>query len=373
MAEENIAEEIARLKRENQELKAENERLRRLLEEALRTSKRQAAPFSRQKPKAHPQKPGRKGGQKYGRRCRRPVPERIDEVLEAPLPAQCPRCGGGLEECETVSQFQTEIPQPRVDRIEFRIHVGRCRRCRGRVQGRHPRQTSNAIGGAASQLGPRALALATLLNKGLGLPYGKAATVLEQAFGLRVSRGGLCQAMERMAEKAEPTYQASVEQVRGSPSVTPEETGWKVGGQLWWMWVFSTAQVTVYAIQPGRGFEQAARVLGADFAGFLVRDGWAVYRRFLHALHQSCLAHLLRRCREMILVGEKREAEFPRRIQALLQQALQLRDSSSARTDQRPRCSRGPRTTGSKARSELATSLSRTAESTPGQSSSAGA
>ena len=60
--------------------------------------------------------------------------------------------------------------------------------------------------------------------------------------------------MERVAEKAEPTYQALVEQVRGSPSVTPDETGWKVGGQLWWMWVFSTPQVTVYAIQPGRGF-----------------------------------------------------------------------------------------------------------------------
>jgi transposase len=225
-----------------------------------------------------------------------------------------------------VSQFQTEIPEPRVERIEFRIHVGRCRCCRRRVQGRHRRQTSNAIGSAASQLGPRALALATQLNKGLGLPYGKTATVLEQAFGLRVSRGGLCQAMERVAEKAEPTYQALVEQVRGSPRVTPDETGWKVGGQLWWMWVFSTPQVTVYAIQPGRGFEQAARVLGADFAGFLVRDGWAVYRRFLHALHQSCLAHLLRRCREMILVAGKREAEFPRSIQALLQQALELRD-----------------------------------------------
>jgi transposase len=326
VAEENIAEEIAQLRRENQELKAENERLRRLLEEALRASKRQAAPFSRHKPKAQPQKPGRKRGQKYGRRCRRPVPERIDEVVEVPLPAQCPRCGGGLEECKTVSQFQTEIPEPRVERIEFRIQVGRCRCCRRRVQGRHPRQTSNAIGSAASQLGPRALALATLLNKGLGLPYGKTATVLEQAFGLGVSRGGLCQALERVAEKAEPTYQALVEQVRGSPSVTPDETGWKVGGQLWWMWVFSTPQVTVYAIQPGRGFEQAARVLGADFAGFLVRDGWAAYRRFLHALHQSCLAHLLRRCREMILLGGKREAEFPRRIQSLLQQALQLRE-----------------------------------------------
>ena len=64
MAEENIAEEITWLRRENQELKAEVERLRRLLEEALRASKRQAAPFSRQKPKGHAQKPGRKAGGK---------------------------------------------------------------------------------------------------------------------------------------------------------------------------------------------------------------------------------------------------------------------------------------------------------------------
>jgi transposase len=194
------------------------------------------------------------------------------------------------------------------------------------VQGRHPRQTSDAIGSAASQLGPRALALATQLNKGLGLPYGKTARVLEEAFGLRVSRGGLCQAMTRVARKAEPTYEALVEEIRGSPSVTPDETGWRVGGELWWMWAFSTAQVTVYSIQPGRGFEQAAAVLGADFAGFLVRDGWSVYRQFSQALHQTCLAHLLRRCREMLLVARKGEAKFPRTVQAILQQALQLRD-----------------------------------------------
>ena len=120
MAEENIAEEFAQLRRENQELKAENERLRRLLEEALRASKRQAAPFSRHNPKAQPRKPGRRSGQEYGRRCRRPIPQPVDDVIEVPLPAQCPGCGGGLEECGTVSQFQTEIPEPRVERIEFR-------------------------------------------------------------------------------------------------------------------------------------------------------------------------------------------------------------------------------------------------------------
>lgn len=326
MAQETSAEKIARLEHENEILKREIARLQRLLEEALRAVKRQAAPFSRQNPKAAPEKPGRKPGKKYGRPSRRAVPEQVDEVIEVPLPSRCPRCRGELEECETVSQFQTEIPKPRVERIEFRIHVGRCRHCRRRVQGRHPRQTSDALGSAASQLGPRALALATQLNKGLGLPYGKTATVLEQAFGLQVSRGGLCQALARVARQAAPTYEALIEEVRRSPSVTPDETGWRVDGKLWWMWAFSTAQVTVYSIQPGRGFEQAAAVLGKDFDGFLVRDGWSIYRQFLKALHQSCLAHLLRRCREMILVAGKGAAEFPRQVETILQDALQLRD-----------------------------------------------
>jgi len=38
------------------------------------------------------------------------------------------------------------------------------------------------------------------------------------------------------------------------------------------------------------------------------------------------MAHLLRRCREMIPVGGKRAAEFPRRVQAILQVSLHLRD-----------------------------------------------
>ena len=326
-----LVEENARLRREVVELKAANERLERrvqellrALEEAQRAGKRQAAPFSRRLPKAHPAKPGRKAGAKYGRRCRRPIPEVIDETLEAELPGCCPHCCGPLEETGIENQYQTEIPEPRVEQIEFHIHVGRCKRCGQRVRGRHPRQTSDAVGGAASQLGARAVALATGLNKGLGLSYGKTAAVLDAAFGLQVSRGGLAQAFERVARKAEPTYEKLVEQIRGSPSVTADETGWKVGGRLWWMWAFSSAEATVYSIQPGRGYEQAAVVLGVGFDGFLVRDGWIVYRHFTQAVHQTCVAHLLRRCREMMAMARPGAAEFPATVKSILQAALRL-------------------------------------------------
>jgi transposase len=321
------AEKIARLERKIEQLEAENERLRRQLEEALRAVKRQAAPFSRRSPKAHPGTPGRKAGRGYGPKAYRAVPAEVEQTLEAELPGRCPHCGGRVVETGVVEQYQTEIPEPRVERIRFRVHLGRCRRCGRRVRGHHPRQTSNAVGSAASQLGPRAVALATQLNKGLGLPYAKTAAVLEQAFGLAVTRGGLCRAIARVGRKAEPTYQRLIEQVRTSPSVTPDETGWKVGGRLWWLWVFATPQTTVYAIRPGRGFEQAAAVLGEDFSGFLVRDGWAVYRRFGQAVHQTCLGHLLRRCREMIEVATPggATARFPQAVKDILQRALALR------------------------------------------------
>ena len=79
--------------------------------------------------------------------------------------------------------------------------------------------------------------------------------------------------------------------MREAPVVSPDETGWKVGGELQWLWVFATPDLTVYAIQDGRGFEQATRVLGPDYDGVLIRDGWAPYRRFEEARHQSCVAH----------------------------------------------------------------------------------
>jgi hypothetical protein len=52
------------------------------------------------------------------------------------------------------------------------------------------------------------------------------------------------------------------------------------------LWAYVTPETTVYAIQPGRGFLEAARILGPNFNGILICDGWAPYRRFEHAIHQ---------------------------------------------------------------------------------------
>ncbi len=205
----------------------------------------------------------------------------------------------------------------------FQVRIGRCRGCGRRVQGRHALQTSDALGAAAAQLGPQAVAVAVIVNKQLGLSYGKIATLFQQQYRLTVTRGGLVQAAHRAARQAQPTYAALCTTVRGSPMVSPDETGWKVAGHLQWLWTFATPDTTVYRIQPGRGFDEAAAVLGGDFAGVLVRDGWAPYRRFTAAAHQTCLAHLLRRCR--LLAVEHPRTTFATEVQAILQGAIAVR------------------------------------------------
>lgn len=327
--------ELDRLRRElekseqaRERLKRENERLKKELAAAHRAGKRQAAPFSKGLPKPHPRPAGRRAGRRYGHHGHRPPPATIDEVVDVPLPEQCPYCGGDVAETRVATQIQEDLPIVRPHVRQFDVHVGCCGRCGRRVQGRHPLQTTDALGAASTHLGPQAGALIVLLNKQFGLSHGKSATLLRAWFGLAVRPSAITHALHRAARQAAPTYDALRVQVRGSPVVSPDETSWKVAGQLWWLWAFATATTVVYAIQEGRGFAEAAAILGADYGGVLVRDGWAPYRQFEAAGHQTCLAHLIRRCREILEAHPR--ASWPRHVKAVLQAALDVRDRLAA-------------------------------------------
>jgi transposase len=314
-----------RLESENTRLREEIERLQKELEGAQRAARRQAAPFSRGQPKTHPKSPGRKPGAGYGRHHRRPVPERVDEEIPVPVPARCPACAGPLTVERIEPQYQEEIVRRTWVR-RFDIPICRCTQCGKRVQGRHPLQSSDAIGAAAVQVGPEAVTLGVLMNKLQGLPHADAAAILQQGFGLSMSRSGICRAIQRTARKAEATWHALREAARHSALAHMDETGWKVEAQLRWLWAVVTDQITFCEILPGRGFAQAASILGAEYAGWLIHDGWRVYYKFLKAAHQSCVEHLLRRCRDMAEVATPAAARFPLAVKEVLQQGLCLRD-----------------------------------------------
>ena len=323
----------AALQRENAALKKRLASLEARVEAMGRATKRQAAPFSKGAPKALPKPPGRKRGDDYGTKAFRPAPPVIDEVYDAPLPERCPQCGGPIAFSHTDHQYQVEMPRRPIHR-QFNVAVGRCPCCRKRVQGRHPLQTSDALGCCASQIGPEAQAAVVMLNKELGLSQGKISRFFGTFFGIKLSRGGSCQIMLRAAKRLEENYQAIVRRVQASPWMVPDETGWRIGGASAWLHVAVGDGAVAYRVDVRRGFEASARLIGENYAGILIHDGWAPYEKFWEAVHQTCLAHLLRRCGELLDTAVGGAVVFPRRVKALLQESLAGRDRRDAGTIQ---------------------------------------
>lgn len=299
--------------------------LERSLSESRRSGKRQAAPFSKGDPKEEPARPGRRSGEAHGRHGHRlPPSAEPDKTVDVEMPGCCPDCGGEFDLERTADQYEAELPEVKPFVTRYRVPVGRCRSCGKRVQGRHPNQASDALGAAGSSVGPRAKAFAAWLHYGLGLSFAKSSALLAR-LGITAGPSAICQAAASTSKDLVPVSKGIVAKVNSSKAIVADETGWHVGGDSALLWVATSAEATCYWVADGRGYDEAAIVIDPDYDGVIVRDGWAPYRKFEKATHQTCLAHLLRRSHEMIADLPKSSRHVPEKVKAILQDALEAR------------------------------------------------
>jgi len=297
------------------------------LEEELRGARRQAAPFSKDRPKDKPKPPGRKAGHRGAYRPA-PPPEEVSEIIRFPL-KRCPRCGGAVKRVlDNAPIYQSDLPESRPVIRRFETQRGWCERCRKMVRSRHPDQTSTATGAAGNQLGPNALALAADLKHRLGLSFRKVADFFQTHFGIRVSPGALAQAGHRLAARARPIYEKLQHEARTSPAVHADETGWRIAARGAWLWTFATPKLTLYRIAQSRGHEVVHEVLGKAFAGRFVSDGLPTYDAVGAQSRQLCLAHLIRRAAELEKAKSRGTVRFPRAVLRILRRALALKSRS---------------------------------------------
>jgi transposase len=311
---------VAQLRQQVADLQRQLDALRAKLDEQQRSTKRQAAPFRRRQANPNPKPPGRPEGHA---RAGRPLPPRVDRTVDVPCEV-CPDCQVPLVGRVVRPQYQTDLPPVVPVVTRFDVHGGTCPCCKRFHQGRHPEMTSAATGAAGNQIGPVALTMAAELKHHFGVSHRQITSFFDTYFALRLSHGTLVRAEQRLLRKARPTFDLLVEALRRCGVVHGDETGWRIGRLNAWLWVFSSQQVTVYAIRPSRGHEVAEEVLGEDFAGVLIVDGWAAYD-VLGCQKGRCNAHILRRCRDLIEQGVKRADE--RHLDdliALLRRALAL-------------------------------------------------
>lgn len=184
-------------------LKQKNARLAQRIDELERAGKRQATPFARRKRKNRHKKPGRKAGEGQFKHRDKPAPEEIDQTKEAPL-KECPDCRGTLVEMREPEQYEVDIPPVKPVITRFVTHSGYCRQCQRRVRSQPADQTSTAAGAAGVVVGPRAKAMAADMKHQLGLSSAKVCDLINESWGLKVTRSGWYQADQRLAEQARP-------------------------------------------------------------------------------------------------------------------------------------------------------------------------
>jgi len=216
-----------------------------------------------------------------------------DEEIEVTCEC-CPECGEHFDESEGVSpRLVEEIPDPQPAEItQYNRHHYECGSCGTQTVASHPDCPDEG------QFGVNVIANAAISRYEYRLPYRKIADRLDQLHDLDLSGASAWHATERAARAGRCEYEQIRRQIQTAEVVHVDETGVKRDGEQAWIWTFRTDEHTLYAVRESRGHDVPAEVLGEDFAGTVVCDGWTAYPAFTSNL-QRCWAHILREAEEV--------------------------------------------------------------------------
>jgi transposase len=201
----------------------------------------------------------------------------------------CPDCGEALEAAVDVTpRFIEKIPDPEpIETTRYDLHNYECEGCDRDVQATHSDCPAEGAFGTTVQ------AQAALARYEDRLPYRKIADRFDQLYDLDLSAASAWQATERVARAGRGEYDQLQARIRAADVIHVDETGFMIDGHQAWLWTFRTAEATLFALRASRGRAVVAEILGEDFDGTIVCDGWTAYPAFSANL-QRWWAHLLR-------------------------------------------------------------------------------
>ena len=148
-----------------------------------------------------------------------------------------------------------------------------------------------------SDIGVRAMCLIAYLWVVSAISMPGIVAFLQSFFRLQLSTAGLSRMMIRLANIFAPVYEEILEDTKGGKVIFADETGWRVKGVLWWLWIFANSRAAYYFPDRRRGSAVVEKILGTIFSGVLVTDAWVAYRK-IECLKQTCMAHILRKIRK---------------------------------------------------------------------------
>ena len=220
--------------------------------------------------------------------------EEPDEVRYHAMES-CPDCGrklsGGWEHRRRQS-IEVIVQRKVVDHV---LLARRCGVCRKRWLPKLGDEVTGAQG--KRRLGMSVQALVAMLHIGCRVPMKMIRRILRELCGLRISDGEVVALLDGVRVAGEASLQQLLEQVRGSPAVSGDETGWRQDGDNGYLWTFATPTIRYFLYRKSRAGQVPKEVLGEEFAGVVSCDFYAGYNKL--GVLQRCWFHLLKDAKEL--------------------------------------------------------------------------
>jgi len=176
---------------------------------------------------------------------------------------------------------------------------------------------------APIQYGSSVVALVSYLNVYQYVAYKRLQELLKDVFQLPISQGTIENLLNKSAAKASPIYQAILDQLKSATCVGSDETGAKVDGQKWWIWVWQNLKNTFLKASNSRGFQTVEEVLPEGLPNAtIVSDRLAAQLKTASKNKQYCLPHLFR---DLNFLEEQEKHNWSSLFKQLLKKALELR------------------------------------------------
>lgn len=255
-------------------------------------------------------KPGARSGHK-GNTLKRT--DESTETIDHPLPHQCTLCHSILQlaQAEVAERHQViDVPANAFDVVEHRTLAVTCG-C-GQIH------VSSVPSGVTElvQYGRNVRALVVHLTQGQILPYTRAAELIVDVYGLKVSPATLLVWVTEASEALQTTADQIAKQLCAAPVLNADESGLRVVGKLHWLHITASDTLTWYGVHAKRGLAviEAHGILPRRLV-VLVHDCWAPYWRPGDSIHALCNAH---RLRELGYVTELTSQQWPASMMQLL-------------------------------------------------------
>lgn len=232
----------------------------------------------------------KKVGKRFGAPAHhRPLPKEEEITDERTFPIHaCPLCKQQLgNPAETNIRYQEDIDlAPRKRITKFIIPRYWCGNCETFVRSSHIPPFS--------RIGLGVMGYILYARYRLRLPQEKIKQSLEDLHDFKISTGEISEKLQEASDLFGRDYAAISELMKTATIVYADETGWRMNGENWWLWVFTTKEGTRFVIEESRGKGIPQNVLGDENQRrVIISDGYAVYQK-LTGEHQQCWVHLLR-------------------------------------------------------------------------------